>query len=233
MPTDLVSHKQAAIAMRQVFWLLWLKPRRAVPLPLKRHGVRRTKALSCQPNYPLELIGSLKPMKAPPLQLQPPKNSRKSWIIGCSIAVSVVICLCTLMGVTVFRVVFDPIGREVDARTSIENFCLELRQQEYVLAYNHLSTAAKGRIGTVDQFMNQLATLDSSQGIVTSCGIDLDTLRAAAAHSNGERMDVYVYVFRGNSTSNDPNRGDSVRITLVFENDAWKVDDTEPTGILF
>jgi len=47
-------------------------------------------------------------------------------------------------------------------------------------------------------------------------------------------MDVYVYVSRGNSTSNDPNQGgDSVRITLVFENDAWKVDDTEPTGILF
>lgn len=187
-----------------------------------------------QPNYPSELISSLKPMKAPPLQLQPPKNSWKSWLIGCSVAAGVVICLCAVMGVALFRVVFDPIGREVDARTSIENFCLELRQQEYVPAYNHLSTAAKGRIGEVDQFMNQLATLDSSRGIVTSCGIDLDTLRAAAAHSNGERMDVYVYVLRGNSTSNDPNQGgDSVRITLVFENDSWKVDDANPTGILF
>ena len=187
-----------------------------------------------QPHYPSELIGSLKPMKAPPLQLQPSKNSWKSWIIGCSVAASVVICLCAVMGVALFRVVFDPISREVDARTSIENFCLELRQQEYVPAYNHLSTAAKGRIGTVDQFMNRVAALDSSQGIVTSCGIDLDTLRAAAAHSNGERMDVYVYVFRGNSTSNDPNLGgNSLRIMLVFENDSWKVDDTEPTGILF
>ncbi len=187
-----------------------------------------------QPNYPSQLIGSLKPMKAPPLQLQPPKNSWRSWLIGCSIAASVVICLCTFMSFALFRVVFDPIGREVDARTSIENFCLELRQQEYVPAYNHLSTAAKGRIGAVDQFTNQLATLDSSRGIVTSCGIDLDTLRAAAAHSNGEPMDVYVYVLRGNSTSNDPNQGgDSVRITLVFENDSWKVDDTNPTGILF
>ncbi|HEY7341857.1 MAG TPA: hypothetical protein VH591_13325 [Ktedonobacterales bacterium] len=186
-----------------------------------------------QPNYPSELIGSLKPMKAPPLQLQPSKNSWKPWIIGCSVAASVVICLCTLMSFALFRVVFDPIGREVDARTTIENFCLEMQRQDYVLAYDHLSTAAKGRIGTVDQFVNQLATLDRSQGIVTSCVIDLDTLRAAAAHSDGKRMDVYIGVLRGNNTSNDPNWGDtSVRITLVFENDAWKVYDAVP-AILF
>ncbi|HEU4783771.1 MAG TPA: hypothetical protein VFS83_10555 [Ktedonobacterales bacterium] len=187
-----------------------------------------------QPNYPSELISSLKPMKAPPLQLQPPKNSWKSWLIGCSVAAGVVICLCTLMSFALFRAVYDPIVREQDAKASIQNFCQELGSQEYVLAYNHLSTAARGRIGTVDQFMTQVAILDQSEGSVTSCGIDLDTLRAAAAHSNGERMDVYVYVLRGNSTSNDPNQGgDSVRIMLVFENDSWKVDDTVPTGILF
>lgn len=187
-----------------------------------------------QPDYPSELIGSMMPMKAPPLQLQPSKNSWKSWIIGCSIAAGVVMVLCAVMGVTLFRFLYDPIVREQDAKASIQNFCQELASQEYVLAYNHLSTAAKGRIGTMDQFMRRVATLDSSEGIVTSCGIDLDTLRAAAAHSNGERMDVYVYVLRGNSTSNGLNQGgDSVRITLVFENDSWKMDDTEPTGILF
>jgi hypothetical protein len=187
-----------------------------------------------QPNNPSELIGSLKPMKAPPLQLQPSKNSWKSWIIGCSIAAGVVIVLCAVLGVALVRFLYDPIVREQDAKASIQNFCQELVSQEYVLAYNYLSTAAKGRSGTVDQFMNQLAILDSSQGIVTSCSIDLDTLRAAAAHSTGERMDVYVYVSRGNSTSNDPNQGgDSVRITLVFENDAWKVDAADPTHILF
>jgi hypothetical protein len=128
----------------------------------------------------------------------------------------------------------DPIGREVDARATIEDFCLEMQSQEYALAYSHLSTAAKGRVGAVDQFVNQLATLDRSQGIVTSCVIDLDTLRAAAAHSDGKRMDVYLGVFRGNNTSDDPGLSNtSVMLTLVFENNAWKVDDTKPTRVLF
>ena len=109
-----------------------------------------------------------------------------------------------------------------------------MQHQDYALAYSYLSTAAKGRIGAVDQFVNQLAILDRSQGIVTSCVVDLDTLRAAAAHSDGKRMDVYLGVSRGNNTSDDPNRSDmSVMLTLVFENNAWKVDDTKPTHILF
>lgn len=187
-----------------------------------------------QPNYP-SLIGSLKPMNPPPLQLQPSKNSAKSWLIGCSVAAGVVIFLCTLTSFALFLAVYNPIEREVDARATIENFCLEIQRQDYALVYNnYLSLAAKGRVGTADQFVNQLATLDKSEGFVTSCPIDLDTLRAAAAHSDGERMDVQVYVSRGNNISNDPNWSDkSVTITLVFENSAWKVDDAEPTHILF
>lgn len=185
-----------------------------------------------QPYYPSQPVGYPQPMIAP--SQPPPKNPWKSWIIGCSIAAGIVIVLCAVMSVALFRVLFDPIARETDAKATIQNFCLELHQQEYAHAYNHLSTAAKGRIGAVDQFISHVAALDSSQGIVISCDIDLDTLRSAAVHSNGERMDVYVYVLRGNSTSNGPNQlGVSVRITLVFENNAWKMHDTEPTGILF
>ncbi|HKW23379.1 MAG TPA: hypothetical protein VJO13_18500 [Ktedonobacterales bacterium] len=186
-----------------------------------------------QPNYP-SLIGNLKPMNPPPLQLQPPKNSDTSWIIGCSVAAGVVICLCTLMSFALFRAVYDPIDREVDAKATIQNFCLEMRNQDYVIAYNHLSTAERGRIGTVDQFMNQLAVLDRSEGTVTSCVIDMDWLRDKAVDSDGKRMDVYVWVFRGNNSINDPNWSDkSVTITLVFENNAWKVDDAKPTHMLF
>ena len=187
-----------------------------------------------QPNYPSQLIGTLKPMNPPPLELRQPKNSAKSWIVGCSIAAGVVICLCALTSFALFQPVFDPIEREVDARATIEDFCQEMQSQDYALAYDYLSIAAKGRVGAVDQFVNQLATLDRSQGIVTSCVIDLDTLRASAAHSDGKRMDVYLGVVRGNSTSNDPNQGgDSVMLTLVFENNAWKVDAADPTHMLF
>lgn len=188
-----------------------------------------------QPNYPSLLIGSLKPMNPPSLQPQPPKNSRKPWIIGCSIAAGVVILLCTLTSFALFRVMYDPVGREVDARATIENLCLKMQRQDYALIYNnYLSLAAKGRVGAVDQFTNQLVTLDRSKGFVTSCPIDTDTLRAAAAHSDGKHMGVYVYVFRGNSTSNNPNwAGESVMLTLVFENNAWKVDNVDPSYILF
>lgn len=173
---------------------------------------------------------TISPPSSPP---QPPKNSRRSWIIGCSIAAGIVIVLCAVLGVMVFRSLIDPRARETYAKATIQDFCLDLQIQEYALAYDHLSTAAKGRMGTVDQFMNDVATLDRSAGIITSCGIDLDTLRRAAVHSAGERMDVYVRVYRGTSTSNDPNPGDKVKIRLVFENDAWKVDDASPAHILF
>lgn len=187
-----------------------------------------------QPNYPSQPVGYPQPMNAPPLQLQPPKNSDKSWIIGCSIAAGVVIFLCTLTSFALFHKLFDPIVREQDSKATIQNFCLEMRNQEYVIAYNHLSTAERGRIGTVDQFMNLLATLDRSQGTVTSCVFDMDWLRDEAVDSDGKRMDVYVWVFRGNNTINDPNWSDkSVKITLVFENNAWKVDNADPTLILF
>jgi hypothetical protein len=81
--------------------------------------------------------------------------------------------------------------------------------------------------------MTQVATLDQSEGSVTTCGVDLDSLRAAAAHSDGERMDVQVFVFRGSSPRTDPNlREKSVMIMLVFENNAWKVDNADPAHIL-
>jgi hypothetical protein len=165
---------------------------------------------------------------------QPPKNSAKSWIIGCSVTAGVVIFLCTLMSFALFLAVYHPIERETDGKAAIQNFCRAMQVQDYVLAYNTLSRAARGRIGTVDQFVNQLATLDRSQGVVTSCVIDFDTLRAAAAHSDGKRMVVYIGVLRGNTTSNAPNWSDeSVMLTLVFENNAWKVDDADPAHILF
>jgi hypothetical protein len=164
---------------------------------------------------------------------QPPKNPRKSWTIGCSIAASAVILLCALMSLALFHLVFDPIGREVDGKAAIQNFCRAMQYQDYVLAYNSLSSAARDRMGTVDQFMTQVATLDQSEGTVTTCGVDLDSLRSAAAHSDGERMDVQVFVFRGNSPSTGPNlREKSVMIMLVFENNAWKVDNADPAHIL-
>lgn len=187
-----------------------------------------------QPRYSSQLIGNLKPMNPPPLQLRQPKNSAKSWIIGCSIAAGVVICLCALTSFALFRAVYDPIEREVDGKAAIQNFCRAIQIQDYVLAYNTLSRAARGRMGTVNQFMTQMAMLDQSQGSVTSCGIDLDTLRATATHSDGKRMDVQVYVSRGNNTSNSPNwNGTAVMLALVFENNVWKVDAAEPTNTLF
>jgi hypothetical protein len=166
-------------------------------------------------------------------QIQPPKDSRKSWIIGCSIAAGAVIVLCALMSLALFSAVYDPIAREVDAKAMIQTFCREMESQDYIRVYNYLSIAAKARLGTVDQFMNRAATLDRSGGIVNSCTIDSDTLRATATHSDGKRMDVWIWVSRGNSTHNAPNwYGTSVRITLINENNAWKVDDADPAQIL-
>lgn len=62
-------------------------------------------------------------------QIQPPKDSRKSWIIGCSIAAGAVIVLCTLMSLALFRAVYDPIEREVDAKAMMRTFCREMESQ--------------------------------------------------------------------------------------------------------
>ena len=79
-----------------------------------------------------------------------------------------------------------------------------------------------------------MATLDRSEGTVTSCAYDLDSLRAAAAHSDGEHMGVGIRVSRENSPSTDPIGSDqSVWITLVLENNVWKVDNADPAHLLF
>lgn len=156
------------------------------------------------------------------------------WIIGCSVATGVVVILCALVTVALFPIAFNPIGREVDAKTTIQNLCQEMQRQDYARAYEYLSSAAKGHVGTVDQFKNRAVILDRSKGIVTSCVIDSDSLRAAATHSDGTRIYyVGIWVLRGNSATNDRASGPSVDLTLVHENNAWKVDKADPTQILF
>ena len=185
-----------------------------------------------QPHYPPQSVAYPQPVNARPHQ--PPKGSRKAWIIGCSIAAGAVVILCALMSLALFRAVYDPIAREVDAKAMLQPFCREMESQDYARVYNYLSIGAKGRFGAADQFMNHAATLDRSDGIVNSCALDADSLRAAAVHSDGKRMDVGIGVSRGNSTRNDPNwHAASVTIKLVLENDAWKVDDAYPAHILF
>jgi hypothetical protein len=130
--------------------------------------------------------------------------------------------------------VYDPIEREFDGKAAIQAFCRALLFQEYEQAYNSLSSAAKGRMGTEDQFMSQMASLDQSEGTVISCHYDLDSLRAGAAHSDGQHMGVGIGVSRENSPSTGPNGSDtSVSITLVHENNVWKVDNADPAHILF
>jgi hypothetical protein len=145
-----------------------------------------------------------------------------------------VILLCALSSFALFHIVFDPFQREGDAKATLQNFCRAMQYHDYVPAYNSLSSAARGRMGTVDQCMTQVTALDRSEGSVTHCGIDLDTLRAAAAHRDGEHMGVGLLVSRENWTRTDPNGSDkSVWITLVLENNAWKVDNADPSHILF
>jgi hypothetical protein len=154
--------------------------------------------------------------------------------MGCSIAAGAVILLCALSSFALFHVVFDPFLREGDGKSTLQSFCRAMQYHDYVLAYNSFSSAARGRMGTVDQFLTQVTSLDQSEGSVPQCGIDLDTLRAAAAHSDGEHMGVGLLVSRENWTSTDPNgSAKSLWITLVLENNVWKVDNADPAHLLF
>ncbi len=162
------------------------------------------------------------------------QNSRKPWIIGCSIAVGVFILLCALIGLSFLGLFGEPVGREVSARTSLQNFCQAMLHQEYDRAYDGLSSAAKRRIGSVNQFKHHMVSLDQSLGIITLCDIDPDTLRASANHSDGQHMSVYVYVYRGNNTSPNPDSSNvSVQLSLIREHDSWQVDTADPANVLF
>lgn len=166
---------------------------------------------------------------APPPQYQPPqpKKSKKGWIIGCSIAALVVLLACGGIGVALYigaNKAADAVkstGQASLASAQVVLLCTAFEAQDYNSAYQLLSTAEQGRVGTPDQFAQRADAQDTSAGTVVGCQ-PTDSPPLASISSDGKSATLKIAVQRSDQTGTS-----SGTVRLVLENDTWKIDGAD------
>jgi hypothetical protein len=156
-----------------------------------------------------------------------PKKSNRGLIIGCSIAAAVLLLICGGVGVALYigahkaGDALQSAGTAAAATTAATEFCTDVISQQYDAAYQLLSTAEQGRVGTESQFATRAAALDTSDGTVDTCEPDSSQILATVS-SDGKSATAKFNVGRSNATS--PGIGN---ITLVYEDNTWKIDGVD------
>ena len=166
--------------------------------------------------------------QAPQYPQQPqPKKSKKGWIIGCSIAALVVLLACGGIGVALYigaNKAADAVkstGQASLASAQVVLLCTAFEAQDYNSAYQRLSTAEQGRVGTPDQFAQRADALDTSAGTVVGCQ-PTDSPPLASISSDGKSATLKIEVQRSDQTGTS-----SGTVRLVLENDTWKIDGAD------
>jgi hypothetical protein len=167
------------------------------------------------------------PQQVPPPYPQPqPKKSNRGLIVGCSIAAVLLILVCGGVGVAVFigaqraKDAVQSGASAVAASAKVAEFCLDYQSRDYGSAYQLLSSAAQGRTSQT-QFASHQAALDASAGDVVTCAVDTDHPLPSVS-GDGKTATARLQVARGENANLTTGT-----ITLVFENDAWKIDSAD------
>lgn len=179
-----------------------------------------------QPSYPQQ------PYPQQPYPQQPPKKSNKGWIIGCGIAAVLLLLICGGVGVALYvgaqraGSAIQSTGQAALAATEVSIFCTDFETQAYGSAYQILSTSAQGRISQSD-FTTRAAALDTSDGTIATCTIDPNHALPSVS-SDGKSATAQVQVARGSNSNLATGT-----ITLVYEDNQWKVDSADSSLKLF
>ena len=203
---------------------------------------------SQQPQYPPQPPQQAYPQQPPPYQpqpsqypqqppvynqgqpqypQQPPQNrSNRGLIIGCSIAAVIALLICGGIGIAAFigaQKAGDALKSGANATlaaTQVALFCTDYEQQDYGSAYQLLSSAKQGSVSQ-SQYADRAAALDSSDGEVTTCDMDSSHVLPDVS-SDGKTATARVQVARGSN-----NNLATGTITLVYENNEWKIDSAD------
>lgn len=156
----------------------------------------------------------------------PQKRSNRGWIIGCSVAAVVVLLICGGIGIAAFigaQRAGDALKSGANATlaaTQVALFCTDYQSQDYGSAYQLLSSAKQGSVSQT-QFTTRAAALDTSDGEVTTCDMDSNHVLPDVS-SDGKTATARVQVARGSNSNLAVGT-----ITLVYENNEWKIDSAD------
>ena len=151
------------------------------------------------------------------------KGSERSEVLQWAIAATLLILICVGASVALYAGVQkakDAVrsgAAAIGAASQVGHFCGAYRSQDYGSAYQLLSTAAQGRTSQT-QYVSHQQALDASTGAVAICSIDPNHTLPSIS-SDGNTATAQIQVARGANAK--PTTG---TLTLVYEEDTWKVD---------
>jgi hypothetical protein len=157
-------------------------------------------------------------------------SGRRDIIVWC-IAAALLLLICVGAGVALYigpQMAKDAIrsgAAAIGAASRVSQFCSDHRSQDYGDAYQHLSAAAQGRTSQTTYVAHQQA-LDESAGAVTTCTIDSNHTMPSMSN-DGNTATAQIQVARG--TNAKPTTG---TLTLVYEDDTWKIDSADSSLML-
>ncbi len=182
-----------------------------------------------QPGYPQQPQGGYPAQPyAPPMQ--PQKSSNRGLLIGCGIALVVVLLICGGIGIAGYigaqraGDAVKNIGTAATAALVVTEFCGEMQTQEYGQAYQDLSSNVQSK-QTQDQFVKAMQDKDTKDGAVQLCSpVSSDAL----PNISGSTATIQIQVARG-----DANNVKTGTLTLVQQGNDWKVDSADSSLDLF
>ncbi len=157
-----------------------------------------------------------------PVPPQPQKNSNRTLWIILGVVGGVLVLACVLCVGGVFFLGSQLFNNPTIASTiAVTNFCADEESQQYVRAYNLLSSSMQSQ-RTQSDFIQRSQSLDTSQGTVSQCQPTTSSTNPATDTS----ASIPVTVMRGTGSTATTTNG---TITLVKESGGWKIDSIDPS----
>lgn len=180
-----------------------------------------------QGNPPTQPQQSYPPYQPYPGQYAPPpmppkRSNRTLWIVLGSVgAALVLICgVCAFAAIALGGQLGKALGPTIGASVTLANFCVAEQEQDYSKAYAQFSTNLQNQV-TSDQFANQAAAHDASDGKVTDCSTDSSNPSGTQVSDTQVTLSLRVKRANGPTTTG--------LVTLVKEGSDFKIDALDPS----
>jgi hypothetical protein len=176
------------------------------------------------PAYPGGYPGPYDPARLPyPPEHLPPEyqaaNQRerrrgRGWVLGCGIALGVLLVPCVLIGGLVGWLALQVTG----TYSVLNTFCGDLKSRNYDAAYTTFSSGLRNQLSR-EQFVQVARDRDASDGPVRACG---NPNNSVSLVNNTATLPIAI-------TRNQTVQG---TLALVKEGGNWKIDQLDPALML-
>ena len=178
---------------------------------------QRRKELSQRPDVSARMRKLSESSGRNPMPTQTKPRSRiVPLLLGVAGVVALVACILSASAVIASGLWFQ--NQINSPSTTAESYFTAVHQEDYQRAYTYLSSNAQHHISQAD-FTAQMRNADILQGGVISFTTDSET-------TNGANATVIMDVVRNSA----PTTAQVLRVTLVDQNNTWRIDSITRTG---